>query len=124
MSEPRTVTLATADHGDVTLPCPSWCAGHADHRSDTHRADILHEGPDVVLTFRGRHVADAGLVQSPFAGVSTPGLGGRTTGVSVSLIGRTLDPAGLYSLAASLDGYADQLRDMADQLSTILGGSE
>ncbi|WUR84492.1 hypothetical protein OG967_39835 [Streptomyces phaeochromogenes] len=120
----RTVTLPTRDHGDVTLDEPTWCAGHADHRPDNYRADILHQGPDVTLTFRGHHVADAALAQSPFAGDSSPGLGGRTPGVSVSLIGRTLDPAGLYNLAASLDGYADQLRDMADQLSTILGGGQ
>ncbi|MEU5339342.1 hypothetical protein AB0H18_00550 [Streptomyces sp. NPDC020766] len=124
MSEPRTVTLATADHGDVTLDEPSWCIGHADHRPDDQRADILHRGPDVTLTFRGHHIADVGLVQSPFTVTDVPELSSRTPGVSVSLIGRTLDPSGLYSLAAALDGYADQLRDLADQLSTILGGSE
>ncbi|WP_406489004.1 DUF6907 domain-containing protein [Streptomyces phaeochromogenes] len=118
----RTVTLPTRDHGDVTLPCPSWCAGHADHRPYNYRADILHQGPDVTLTFRGHHIADASLVQSPFTETDVPELSSRTPGVSVSIIGRTLDPAGLYSLAASLDGYADQLRDTADQLSTILAG--
>ncbi|QQM42806.1 DUF6907 domain-containing protein [Streptomyces liliifuscus] len=122
MTEARTVTLQTLDAGEVTLPEPSWCVGHADHQPDNYRADILHQGEDVVLTFRGHFITDAGLVQSPFATHASPGLGGRTTGVSVSVIARTLDPAGLYSLAASLDGYADRLRDMADQLSAILAG--
>lgn len=122
MTEPRTVTLATADHGDVTLPEPSWCTGHPRHRPDDYRADILHQGPAVTLTFRGHHIADASLVQSPFTEIDVPDLSSLTPGVSVSLIGRTLDPAGLCTLAASLDGYADRLRDMADQLSAILGG--
>jgi len=121
MSAPRTVTLPTIDHGDVTLPEPSWCIGHADDRPD-HRADILHRGPDVTLTFRGHHITDACLVQSPFSTVDIPELGSSTPGVSISVIARTLDPAGLYDLAAALDGYADRLRGLADELTEILAG--
>ncbi|MDX2946799.1 hypothetical protein PV383_38370 [Streptomyces caniscabiei] len=124
MNAPRTITLPTLDHGDVTLTCPAWCAGHADHRPDTHRADILHKGPDVALTFHGGEVIAAGLAQSPFASPSTPDLGGRTPGASVYPPGRTLDPVGLYGLAAALDSYADQLRDLADQLAAILAGGD
>lgn len=124
MTAPRTITLPTADHGNVTLPCPQWCVGHADHRPDTHRADIHHSGPDIVLAFHGAELFTACLVQSPYATLSTPELGGRTTGVSVYPPGRTLDPVQLYSLAAALDGYADQLRDLADQLAAILAGGE
>jgi hypothetical protein len=29
MSEPRTVTLNTMDHGPVSFECPPWCIGHA-----------------------------------------------------------------------------------------------
>lgn len=121
-AEPRTVTLPTRDHGPVTLPEPSWCQGHADHRPDTHRADIIHGGPDTVLAFHGAELFTACLVQSPFATIITPGLGGRTTGVSVYPPGLTLTPVELYSLAAALDGYADRLRDLADELTVILGG--
>ncbi|MDX2843152.1 hypothetical protein PV377_30120, partial [Streptomyces ipomoeae] len=116
-TEPHTITLPTEDHGLVTLPEPAWCTGHADHRPDTHRADILHKGPDVALHFHGAEIIAAGLAQSPCATIDTPGLGGRTVGVSVSPVDRTLNPVQLYSLAAALDSYADQLRGLADQLT-------
>ncbi|CBG71895.1 hypothetical protein SCAB_48441 [Streptomyces scabiei 87.22] len=121
---PRLITLPTLDHGPVTLTCPAWCVGHHDHRPDTHRADILHKGPDVRFDFLGEEVISAGLAQSPFATLVTPGLGGRTVGVSMYPPGRTLDPVSLYSLAAALDGYADRLRDLADQLTVILAGGD
>lgn len=115
-TEPRTVTLPTADHGDVTVPEPAWCTGHVSMPGDL-RADILHQGPDVVLAFHGHHIGEAGLVQSPFAERLS-----RKPGVSVSLLSKTLDPVGLYDLAAVLDAHADRLRDLADQLTAILGG--
>lgn len=125
MNEPRTVTLATEDHGDVTLPEPSWCVGHADHRPDTARVDLIHCGPAVDCTFLGIEVFTAELVASPYASTSIPRLGGRTPGVSIHPLDRTLNPTDLYGLAAALDAYSDQLRDLADQLTTILdGGSE
>jgi hypothetical protein len=116
-TEPRTITLATEDFGNVTLDEPAWCIGHPDHRPDSHRADILHAGPDVALVFQGHDIGDASLVQSPYAELPGGGLG-----VSVSLIGRTLDPIGLYDFAATLDRHADQLRDLADQLHALLTG--
>lgn len=119
--QPRTVVVPTADAGDVTITCPAWCTGHLSLPGDL-RADIIHQGPDVALAFHGRHIGDAGLVQSPYASSPTPGLGGPTPGVSVSLLGQTLDPVALYELAACLDAHADQLRDLADQLARILGG--
>ncbi|KUN95398.1 DUF6907 domain-containing protein [Streptomyces caeruleatus] len=125
MQDPiRSITLPTLDHGDVVLAEPSWCAGHADHRPDTARVEILHCGPDVELTFRGRTVMDASLVQSPFTTNNVPELDTPTPGISVGPIGRTLDPASVYELAAALDGYADRLRDLADQLARILAGGE
>ncbi|MET9056782.1 hypothetical protein ABZX99_03055 [Streptomyces antibioticus] len=119
---PRTVTLATEDFGPVTLEEPTWCAGHADHRSDTARVDLIHCGPAIECTFLGAEVFTAELVASPYASTSIPRLGGRTPGVSVHPLGMTLDPTDLYSLAAALDGYADRLRELADQLTTILDG--
>jgi hypothetical protein len=117
---PRTITLPTADHGDVTLTCPAWCVGHPNHRPDDHRADILHAGPDVALTFRGHDIGDAALVQSPFSTLEIPELCSSTPGVSVSLLGKTLDPVQVYDFAATLESYADQLRDLADQLHTLI----
>lgn len=124
MSEPRTITLPTADHGPVTLTCPAWCAGHQDHDPEAVRADILHSGPDAVLAFHGVDLFTACLVQSPYATSSDPELGSRTPGVSVYPPARTLTPVSLYELAAALDGYADRLRDLADQLDAILAGGE
>ncbi|MET7779587.1 hypothetical protein ABZU94_29825 [Streptomyces mirabilis] len=121
-TEPRTITLPTTDHGPVTLDEPTWCTGHPNHHTDDLRADIHHSGSDVSLTWRGHHITDACIVQSPFTEIDIPELSSRTPGVSVSVIARTLDPAGLYDLAAALDGYADQLRDLADQLDTLLAG--
>ncbi|MEH0578970.1 hypothetical protein QBA54_31875 [Streptomyces sp. B21-108] len=122
MNEPRTITLATEDQGLVTLEEPSWCVGHADHRPDTARVDLTHAGLAVDCTFLGIQVFTAELVASPYASTSLPRLGGRTPGVSVHPLGRTLDPVDLYSLAAALDRYADQLRGLADQLARILDG--
>jgi hypothetical protein len=117
-----TVTLATQDYGEVTLPEPAWCSGHTHHDPTTLRADIIHAGAALDCTYLGRALFTAELVQSPFATSSAPELGGRIPGVSVWPLGKTLDPVQLYGLAAALDGYADRLRDLADQLTTVLSG--
>ncbi|MBT2675795.1 hypothetical protein J7E95_34390 [Streptomyces sp. ISL-14] len=121
MSAPRTVTVHTTDHGPVTVPEPAWCLGQ--HPQDGHRADILHRGPGHTLTFRGRHITDAALVQAPFSELPAD-LTGREPGVSVDILGKTLNPVGLYELAAVLDSYADRLRDLADGLAVVLAGGE
>ncbi|MCT7357383.1 hypothetical protein N4P33_35365 [Streptomyces sp. 15-116A] len=114
MTELRTITLATADHGDVTLTEPSWCRGHRDHDPETLRVDLAHTSEDVTLQFRGWPIAYACLDQAPFAEVAT-----RDVQVSVSLIGRALDARGVYELAADIDTFADRLRGLADQLASI-----
>ncbi|MEH0445449.1 hypothetical protein QA811_17755 [Streptomyces sp. B21-102] len=124
MTEPSTITLATSDHGNVVLPEPSWCAGHALHDPESLRVDLVHAGPSVECTYLGANLFSAELVQSPFAESSTPLLGGRTPGVSVWPLSRTLDPVQLYSLAADLDRYADHLRGLADELAMVLDGGE
>ncbi|AVH57795.1 MULTISPECIES: DUF6907 domain-containing protein [Streptomyces] len=122
MTAPRTVTLATVDRGNVTIPEPAWCSGHSHHDPLTEYADIIHSSPEHTLNFRYVVLLAAGLVQSPHATTASPGLGGPTPGVSVHPLGETLDPTGLYSLAAALDAYSDQLRTLADQLDAILDG--
>ncbi|MET7983041.1 hypothetical protein [Streptomyces sp. NPDC005281] len=119
MTEPRIVTLATADHGDVTLPEPWWCAGHASHDPRTQHVDLIHSGPTRACTHRGATLLTAELVQSPFASLPDPHLGGPTPGVSISPLGETLDPTELYTLAADLDRFSDVLRDLADKLAAI-----
>lgn len=118
MSEPRTVTLQTLDRGEITIPEPAWCIGHQDRQPEDY-VDTLHLGPDVELRFHGHLIGTAGLVQSPLGETLT-----REVGVSVSLLSQTLDPVALYSLAATLDAHADELRSLADQLDTLLGGGQ
>ncbi|MFH9941319.1 DUF6907 domain-containing protein [Streptomyces murinus] len=120
--QPRMVMLPTSDHGDVILPEPSWCAGHAHHDPESLRADLIHAGPTVECAFLGVPLFCAEIVQSPFAAVDRSLLGGQVAGVSVDPLGKTLDPVQLYSLAAVFDGYADRLRDLADRLARVLGG--
>jgi hypothetical protein len=118
VTEPRTVTLPTIDAGDVTIPEPSWCAGHADHRPDTYRVDLDHKGPEHRLTHNGERLWTAFLGQAPHA--SRPKA--RELGVYVEQgsYARTLDPASLYDLAATLDAHADRLRELADRLAALL----
>ncbi|MFK0154046.1 DUF6907 domain-containing protein [Streptomyces sp. NPDC090493] len=62
--EPRTVTLATSDHGDVTLPEPAWCAGCSHHDPETQRADLIQVGPPVECIYLGRELLAAEILQS------------------------------------------------------------
>lgn len=41
-----TVTIDTVDRGDVTVPEPAWCIGHA-WQPNPHRSDITHNSPRV-----------------------------------------------------------------------------
>lgn len=42
----RTVTIATADHGPVTISEPPWCTGQ-NHPDGTDRSAIAHTGPSI-----------------------------------------------------------------------------
>ncbi|MER5211977.1 hypothetical protein ABT063_15690 [Streptomyces sp. NPDC002838] len=117
-TEPRTVTLPTIDHGDVTLPEPAWCAGHPDPRPQ-YRTDLAHYGPEHRLTFNGAPLYRLMLVQSPLAERMSRDL---CAYVEESGYTGSLDPAGLYDLAAALDAAADQMRAFADQLAVVLAG--
>jgi hypothetical protein len=117
-AEPRTVTLPTEDHGDVTLPEPSWCAGHADHRPDSYRVDLTHKGPEHRLHHQGQLLWTVFLGQAPCA--TAPDHRGVGLYVEQSSYALTLDPNGLYDLAATFETHADRLRALADQLAAIL----
>lgn len=116
-TEPRTVTLPTEDHGDVTIPEPTWCRGHADHRADSYRTDITHYGPEHRLTFNGEELFVLMLAQAPLAERGSRDLAAY---VEESHYTGDLDPAGLYDLAAALDSAADNMRAFADQLARVL----
>ncbi|MCX4699546.1 hypothetical protein [Streptomyces sp. NBC_01373] len=116
MTEPRTVTLPTDDHGDVTLPEPAWCAGHPDPHPE-YRTDLTHYGPEHRLTFNGQQLYTLMLSQSPLAERTSREV---CAYVEQSGYAGSLDPVGLYDLAAALDGAADQMRAFADQLAAVL----
>ncbi|MFF9036401.1 DUF6907 domain-containing protein [Streptomyces sp. NPDC014892] len=121
MTEPRTIVLPTEDHGPVTVEEPSWCRGHADHHPDSYRDDLTHFGHEHRLTFNGTELFRLMLAQTPYADRAS-----RETCAYVEQSGHTgsLDPAGLYDLAAALDHAADQMREFADRLAVLLDGSE
>jgi hypothetical protein len=120
VTEPRTIVLATADHGPVTLPEPTWCRGHDDHRPDVYRCDLTHYGTETVLAFEGAEVFRVMVSESPYATRPED----RAVCGYVEECGYTgaLDAVQLYGLAAALDTYADHLRDLADQVDTLNGG--
>ncbi|KUL26630.1 DUF6907 domain-containing protein [Streptomyces regalis] len=118
MSTERTVTLPTIDQGDVTLPEPSWCAGHPNPRPQ-YRTDLTHYGPEHRLTFNGEPLFALMLAQSPLSERAS-----RNIEAYVEESGYTgsLTPAGLYDLAAALDQAADHMRVFADQMAALLAG--
>lgn len=111
-TRPRTAPVEVIVAETMQVLEPDWCTG--EHHGLHHMADVGHQGPDVSLTFRGRHITEACLTQSPYAERAT-----RDIEVSVSLTGQSYDATGVYELAAALDSYADRLRDLADQLVAI-----
>ncbi|TQE40253.1 hypothetical protein Sipo8835_00130 [Streptomyces ipomoeae] len=121
MTEPRTITLPTVDHCPVTLEEPSWCRGHADHHPGTYRTDLTHYGIEHRLTFNGTELFRLMLAQTPYAGPAS-----RETCAYVEQSGYTgsLTPVGMYDLAAALDHAAENMREFADQLATLLDGGE
>jgi hypothetical protein len=120
VTEPRPITLPTVDHGEITLTCPAWCTGHADHHPGTYRADLTHYGPEHRLTFNGVELFRLMLAQTPHAERTS-----REVCAYVEETGYTgsLTPAGVYDLAAALDQAADRMREFADRLAVLLDGS-
>ncbi|WP_435272214.1 DUF6907 domain-containing protein [Streptomyces parvulus] len=114
----RTVRVDVLTVRAKHIPEPSWCAGHDPDRAQFHR-DLLHSGPDVPLTFQGRTLSLACLMQAPYARKAS-----REPRVSVSLVGAELDARDVYRLAAALEAHAEQLRGLADQLLVILAGED
>lgn len=116
MSGPRTVTVHTADHGDVTLPEPTWCLGEHAEQNGGHRADISHDGPEMALEFEGRELLSAGLVAYPFAERLARG---PVAAVDLGGDWHSLDADGLRALAARLVVHAGRLRDLASELAAL-----
>ncbi|MEU1556929.1 hypothetical protein ABZ517_30110 [Streptomyces scabiei] len=118
MNEPRTVTLATVDHGDVTVPEPAWCAGHDDH-VPVHRSDLTHYGPETTLAFRGTVLHRFLIGQAPYAALDTRELCGYLLQEEYAV---SITPADLDAFAAALVEHAAVLRHQARELSVLLAG--
>ncbi|MEU0253310.1 hypothetical protein ABZ299_12540 [Streptomyces sp. NPDC006184] len=115
MTEPRTVTVHTLDHGSIVVPEPAWCTNHDPF--DGHRDDFTHYGPEHPLHFRGHLLWTAMLVQAPFSPSPLIGAYIEQTGYAA-----TLDPAGLRALADAEQAHADHLRRLADELTALREG--
>ncbi|MFF4836556.1 DUF6907 domain-containing protein [Streptomyces sp. NPDC001315] len=105
MNDPRTVTIRTQDHGDVTIPEPSWCLG--DHPTEGYREDIEHAGEPVRLVVdtacHGEiEVLSVALFQRPFS----------THGPTQPMAVAELDDWHEFD-AAKLAGFADTLTSFA-----------
>ncbi|MEV6116611.1 hypothetical protein AB0L59_30090 [Streptomyces sp. NPDC052109] len=116
-TEPRTVTVHTLDHGNVTVPEPAWCTGR--HEQDVDRADLTHYGPELRLHFRGEHLWTAMLAQAPYSPSPLPSVYVEQTGYTA-----TLDPAGLRELADAEQAHAGYLRRLARDLEALQDGSD
>ena len=121
----KTVTIATTDHGPVTIPEPAWCTGR--HPGGHPRAEIAHEGPQISVTVATEHGPRAALYlslwQDPFpTPVCTHS---DDVHVAVQLIdGDTYDydaPA-LEGLAVDLLEAAGKVRRMARRLAVEIRG--
>lgn len=122
----RTVTLPTLDHGEVTLPEPSWCAGHTDHRPDTYRVDLAHRGTEHSLTLPVHQgfaeVLHVALEARPFV----EGWPGTEPFVSVGF-DNDHHPTSVYGLevmAVHLERHTEALREFARRLAVVRAGGE
>lgn len=123
MNAPRTITIPTADHGDVEVTEPDWCT--ADHAYEQYREDIEHSGAvtHLVIPTECHGPARAlavGFVWRPFSPTSDQ----ITAAIDMDQW-HEFDPAGLDRAAEALVEHAATLRVYARQLSTLRakGGS-
>jgi hypothetical protein len=119
---PRTVTVSTLDHGDITIPEPDWCTGF--HPAGLQRIDIAHQGPENFLnlpTPRGVvPLLSFGLEQRPF----TERWPGRGLFINVDLTDDwcPMQSGDLDRAAAALVDYAAKLRHAARELAVLKAG--
>lgn len=122
MSEPRTITINTADHGPVTTAEPDWCRGDL-HTDGGRRDEISHTGPPIDITVntdRGpRRLVELMLWQDPFP---TPT---NRHGTDVYVVAHLLDGdhfgydvAGLEALTTDLLEAAGRMRLVTRRLAS------
>lgn len=117
MTGPRTITVPTADHGNVTVTEPDWCT--ADHTFEGYREDIEHSGAVTYLTIPTEchgpaHTLPVEFVWRPFSPTDA------LIKAAIELDGwHEFDPAGLDRAADALIEHAATLRVYARQLATL-----
>ena len=114
----RTVTVATNDHGDVTLPEPAWCRGL--HPAEAYRVDIAHEGEETLaliptLCHGEAPTLTASLIQRPFS----PDRNGVVAALFIDGDWHELDSKLLDRAAAIIVERAAELRHLARQLAAL-----
>lgn len=117
MTAPRTITIPTADHGDVTVTEPDWCT--ADHTFEGYREDIEHSGATTHLLIptecHGQvRALPVSFVWRPFSPTSD-----QITAAIEMDQWHEFDPAGLHQVADALIEHATTLRVYARQLATL-----
>ncbi|MFJ3024110.1 DUF6907 domain-containing protein [Streptomyces tendae] len=122
MTTPRTVTVTTIDQGDVTMPCPPWCAGHDDDALPVHMVDVAHVGQHQEIWFRGVLLWTTALVQYPHA-TDTDRHDVRVY-AEQEWHADSYDSAGLVELADTLAVHAERLRTLAARLTELRGGGQ
>ncbi|MFE7229851.1 DUF6907 domain-containing protein [Streptomyces sp. NPDC057596] len=115
-----TVTLQTLDHGEVTIPEPTWCKGHEGQMVGS-LSDVSHEGPDVVASVDTRAGGEvvllrANLTHAPYLEIEPES---HPVVYVEALEAASVDATELRMVAARLAVYAGSLRDLARQLDDM-----
>ncbi|MGW3186331.1 DUF6907 domain-containing protein [Streptomyces ardesiacus] len=117
MTTPRTVTVRTIDHGDVTMTCPPWCDGHADDTLPVHLVDVAHVGRHQEIKLRGVLLWTTALVQYPYA--TDDARHDVRVYAEQDWHADSYTAAGLVELADTLAVHAERLRTLADRLPKL-----
>ncbi|MFC8704700.1 DUF6907 domain-containing protein [Streptomyces anulatus] len=114
----KTITIPTADHGDVQITEPDWCT--ADHTGEAYREDIEHTGAEThLVVFTPCHgpvrTLPIGFLWRPFSPTNNQ--------IMATLLmaddWHELDPTALARAADALVEHATTLRVYARQLAVL-----
>ncbi|MEU3000203.1 hypothetical protein ABZ684_21990 [Streptomyces sp. NPDC006995] len=114
----RTITIPTADHGDVHVVEPDWCS--ADHTGEAYREDIEHSGAEThLVVYTPCHgpvrTLPVGFLWRPFSPTNDKIMATVLTAGDW----HEFDPADLDRAADALVEHAATLRVYARQLAVL-----
>lgn len=115
-----TVTLATLDRGEVTIPEPDWCAGHDGEPVGT-LAEISHDGPHITAVVESEEPGPVPLLRANLTHAPYLELQPEPYPVAYveGLEAASFDAAGLRALVAEGRAYLDRLEAMAAELDAL-----